>query len=159
MQISYVPPQAISRVPRTVEYLKRVEKYSLPRCDAADFYLMCLNGDAVLWGVFTDEVTSDTLDECLRGVMVTRITPYPKGNMLTVMVLAGDQFDEWIDLAFETLKTVQDRDSLMGIEEWGRPGWMRKLKSLGFQQSYVLMEYFSEQGRSPVAYDLDGHSE
>jgi len=161
MQFSYIPIEAIGKVPKTISYLKTVEPYLLPRCDAFDVYLMCLSGEATLWGVFTDDVTPDTLNECLVGVVVTKITIYPKGSILTITALAGDDLDAWISIVYGTLTRYWKENNLLGLEEWGRDGWIRKLKKFGFRKSLVLMEDFDGQGLIPTADsdDLDGHSD
>lgn len=143
-----------------MEYLKRVEPYLLPRCDAFDLWMMCLDGHAILWGAFTDEVDGDTLNESLRGAVVTRITSYPKGDMLTIPALAGDDVDDWLDLAYERLTAFWKDNGFLGLEEWGRDGWIRKLRKYGFRKSCVLMEDTHGQGkRWPDPDNLDSNAE
>lgn len=160
MKFSYIPKEAISRVPRALQYLKTVEPYLLPRSDAFNLYMKCVSGEAALWGGFADNATADTLDEHLVGVAVTRITNYPNGDMLTITALAADEpADEFLDLAYATLTDFWKKNGLLGVEEWGRDGWVRRLRKYGFRKSFVLMEDFDGEGLRSQPHDLDGNAE
>lgn len=156
MKIMYVPADVVPRLTNAYKFLKNGEKRFLPRADALDFYVMCIHGQALLWGVFSDDVTEDTLNESLVAACVTTITPYPRCKFLTVMAIAGSRMNEWLPDLFETLRDFQRKADCIGIEEWGRDGWLRTLLKFGFQKSYTLMEYLDDgEGQASLATDRD----
>lgn len=158
--MSVIPSEVLHKIPRIIEYLKRLDEHMLPRCDGLDLYLMCLNNEAVLWGVFADDLTPVTVNNALAGVVVTKATLYPKGTMLTITALTGDRLDDWMDLAYSTLTRSWKESGFLGLEEWGRDGWIRKLKKYGFQKSHILMEDFDGQGLlSAERDDLNSHTD
>lgn len=137
---SLIPPAAIPHLPRVIEYLKRVEKYSLPRSSASDIYCKCVEGISQLWGVFSPDVTAENANSKLIGVVVTSVTPYPRCRMLTVVALSGDNMNEWLDDVYERLTQFRIDQDCIGIEEIGRTGWLRQLKKYGFQQVAIVMD-------------------
>lgn len=161
MKFSYIPPLAMPELPGVILRLREIEPYLLPRCDAADLYFMCLRGEATLWGAFDDQVSADCVNECMRGLVVTRPTVYPKGTWLTIMGLSGENFDDWAQLAFDTLNDFRKKNGWRGLEEWGRDGWLKKLQKFGFRKVCVLMETEDDgqEQLSTISYDEHSNSD
>lgn len=114
-----------------------------------------------MWGAFEDGATEATLNDNLRGVAITSFTTYPKGRMLTITALSGERVDEWLDPLYEKLTALWKSENCLGLEEWGRSGWIRKLKKYGFRQSHVLLEDLSGQGlqQSADPDDIDSNAD
>jgi hypothetical protein len=70
-----------------------------------------------------------------RGIILTEIKQYPKERVLLVHVLAGGGFDEWMDEAWERLKSLGREHGCIAIETLARLGLTKKLKPLGFKQT------------------------
>jgi len=68
-----------------------------------------------------------------RGFILTEIKQYPDERVLLVHVLAGDGFDEWINEAWERLKSFGREHSCTSVEAFCRLGLTKKLKPLGFK--------------------------
>jgi len=70
-----------------------------------------------------------------RGIILTEIKQYPKERILLVHVLAGGGFDDWINEAWERLKSFGREHGCTAIEAMCRLGLTKKLKPLGFKQT------------------------
>lgn len=74
------------------------------------------------------------------GVAITEIMIALSGlRVLNIVALAGDRFDEWKDEGDRVLRLwARDADTPM-IHMVGRKGWTKKLASLGWTESAVMM--------------------
>ena len=145
MKIALIRPQDVPYLPRAYQLLTKVNDYLLPRCDALDLIQACSVGEKNLWVVFEDTDDSPGLhNENIVAAAVTSVTPYPKCTMLTITALAGDRMEEWLTDLHQVLHKYRAAGGHLGLEEWGRDGWVRRLTKLGFRKSHILMEDFGD---------------
>lgn len=135
-KISVVENALVPQVwPAVLPYLEQVVAQSNGRCSSADALDRIMKEQAQLWVVY-DEATAK-----VTGALVTRVTPYPGKKYLTVEMLAGDNFDEWIDIAQAALVLLGNHLGCDGIEEYGRRGWKKRLASLGWEEQFIIMGF------------------
>lgn len=87
----------------------------------------------LLWVVYPEPSS-------IRAAFLTRTAQYPRRRMLTVDAAGGSDLAEWVELADRTFRSYARQAELDGVELYGRPGWTRALRNLGWKQSAVLCE-------------------
>lgn len=74
-----------------------------------------------------------------RAVAITTVTAFPQHSVCTVLQLAGDGLSEWFA---DIMACIEDFAREMGckyVEEYGRKGWERVGKSLGYEYAFTVM--------------------
>ena len=89
-------------------------------------------GDFQLW-IVTNKQGS------FIGCFVTEILDYSLIASLRIVLLGGTDFPLWIELAHKKLEEYGKEHKCGRIELCGRRGWVRKLKPLGFKETYVVV--------------------
>jgi len=107
------------------EYLNPALKYSLGEYSIDDIKNLCISKDMQLWVKFDKEV---------QGAFVTKINKYPQKNLLLVILLGGDKFQEWRDEADALLNAFGKQHNCEYVELFGRKGWGKMLKDLNYNE-------------------------
>ena len=107
------------------EYLNTALKYSLGEYSIDDIKNLCISKDMQLWVKFDKEV---------QGAFVTKINKYPQKNLLLVILLGGDKFQEWRDEADALLNAFGKEHNCEYVELFGRKGWGRALKDIDYKE-------------------------
>jgi hypothetical protein len=107
------------------EYLNTALKYSLGEYSIDDIKNLCISKDMQLWVKFDKEV---------QGAFVTKINKYPQKNLLLVILLGGDNFQEWRDEADALLNAFGKQHNCEYVELFGRKGWGKMLKDLNYNE-------------------------
>jgi len=71
------------------------------------------------------------------GFAMTGISKYEKLRTLSVYVLGGEDADLWLKEMDQEFERFAKHNYLNGIEAYGRKGWPRKLKDMGYKQFYT----------------------
>jgi hypothetical protein len=74
------------------------------------------------------------------AVGITRLENYPKQRVCTIRIVTGSNAAEWQVLAMETIKRWAKENVCSSMDLCARPGWARRLKSQGFEQTHVFLE-------------------
>lgn len=82
-------------------------------------------------------VQTDT--KTVLGVATTEVVDYDNVAALRVITLGGVGMAQWMEQLCEKLTAFARLHHCDRIESVGRPGFARRLLSLGFQPSYVVM--------------------
>ena len=75
-----------------------------------------------------------TRDGHLIAAIIVYVAQYPRCSIVDICYGAGEEIDQWMQPFYDL---IVDRARAIGarfIRIEGRPGWQRKLKSLGFQK-------------------------
>lgn len=75
-----------------------------------------------------------TIDGHLKAALVVNIAVHPRCTVLDICYGAGESLDQWLKPFYDV---IVDRVRSMGgrfIRVEGRPGWAKKLKTLGFRK-------------------------
>lgn len=108
-------------------------QYSGGRIDARSVVEWLMDGRYILWVVHTENVAP-------VAALVTRVANYPRRAMLAVDLCGGSRLEEWTAEADRVFRDYARHLGLNGVELYGRQGWTRALRQLGWQQSAVMVE-------------------
>ena len=78
--------------------------------------------------------TKAKMDREVKGAFITKIAKYPQKNLLCVILLGGDEFQEWRDEADALLNAFGKEHNCEYIELFGRKGWGRALKDIDYKE-------------------------
>ena len=107
------------------EYLITALEYGLGEYSIGDIKESCKSKDMQLWVKFDREVL---------GAFITKIAKYPQKNLLCVILLGGDEFQEWRDEADALLNAFGKEHNCEYIELFGRKGWGKVLKDIDYKE-------------------------
>ena len=79
-------------------------------------------------------------DGRIGAAFVTREAHYPCRKMLCIDICGGSDMAGWVNSADATFRAYAKAAGLDGIELYGRAGWTRALKNLGWTGGTVLLE-------------------
>ncbi len=107
--------------------------HSNGRIDMASVFDWLTDQRYLLWVAYPE-------DRQIRAAFITRETHYPLKSMLTIDVAGGSDMAGWVNSADATFRAYAVAAGLDGVELFGRPGWTRALKNLGWTGGTVLLE-------------------
>ena len=111
--------------PLVEEYLITALKYGLGEYSIGDIKSACISKDMQLWVKIGKEA---------KGAFVTKIARYPQKNLLVVILLGGDEFQEWRDEADAVLNAFGKQHNCEYVELFGRKGWGKMLKDIDYKE-------------------------
>jgi hypothetical protein len=74
------------------------------------------------------------IDKEVQGAFITKISKYPQKNLLCVILLAGNEFQEWRDEADALLNAFGKEHNCEYIELFGRKGWKKMLADIDYNE-------------------------
>tara|TARA_R110002050_G_scaffold296897_1_gene457397 strand:+ start:4097 stop:4504 length:408 start_codon:yes stop_codon:yes gene_type:complete len=111
--------------PLVEEYLNTALKYSLGEYSITDIKNACISKNMQLWVKVGKQA---------KGAFVTKIAKYPQKNLLIVILLGGDEFQEWRDEADALLNAFGKQNNCEYVELFGRKGWGKMLKDIDYKE-------------------------
>jgi len=122
-------------------FIEKALSYTQGELDPLDICKRALDGEMTIWLV--------AIEAKVIGVVVTEVIAFAQYDVLRIVTLSGERFKEWkADLDKILVKFAQ----LIGarrIEAVGRPGWVRALRDLNYQATYVIVtKVLDEQNSS-----------
>jgi len=111
--------------PLVEEYLNTALKYSLGEYGIDDIKNACISKNMQLWVKVGKQA---------KGAFVTKIAKYPQKNLLIVILLGGDEFQEWRDEADALLNAFGKQNNCEYVELFGRKGWGKMLKDINYKE-------------------------
>jgi hypothetical protein len=129
-KVCTVPQEMLSLAwPSVLPYIEQAfgdDPMQTPR----DVYNQLEDGLADLWIVEKDKV--------LKAACITQVVPYPRGHALRIWVLAGEDIKKWKQ-AMDVLHAFARAHNCKRIEAFGRPGWLKLAKEIGFKDVRAMM--------------------
>ncbi len=119
--------------PKVASLLSPAIGFSGGRIDMASVFDWLTDGRYILWVTYPE-------DKVIRAAFVTRESRYPKRAMLTIDIAGGSDMAGWVNSADATFRAYAKAAGLDGVEIYGRAGWVRALKNLGWTGGTVLVE-------------------
>ena len=119
--------------PKVASLLSPAIGFSGGRIDMASVFDWLTDGRYILWVTYPE-------DRVIRAAFVTREAHYPCRKMLCVDIAGGSNMAGWMSEADATFRAYARDAGLDGVELYGRPGWTRALKNLGWTGGTVLLE-------------------
>ncbi len=111
--------------PLVEEYLNTALEYSLGEYSITDIKNACISKNMQLWV---------KIGKKAKGAFVTKIAKYPQKNLLIVILLGGDEFQEWRDEADALLNAFGKQHNCEYVELFGRKGWGKILKDINYEE-------------------------
>ena len=111
--------------PLVEEYLITALEHGLGEYSIGDIKNSCISKDMQLWVKIGKET---------KGAFVTKIAKYPQKNLLVVILLGGDGFQEWRDEADAVLNAFGKQHNCEYVELFGRKGWGKMLKDIDYKE-------------------------
>ena len=111
--------------PLVEEYLITALEHGLGEYSIGDIKNSCISKDMQLWVKIGKET---------KGAFVTKIAKYPQKNLLVVILLGGDEFQEWRDEADAVLNAFGKQHNCEYVELFGRKGWGKMLKDIDYKE-------------------------
>lgn len=137
-------PIAVVPVPasRVAEFWPTISKLIQPaidrsggRCTAGQILDLAQGDKATVW-LMVDRETKK-----IEAAAVSEMRSYPTTPRLHVMLVGGTRMNEWLSDIVAQLKAFGKHNGAKQIEVYGRTGWERELKKVGFVKRRVcLME-------------------
>ncbi|CAB4122853.1 hypothetical protein UFOVP28_56 [uncultured Caudovirales phage] len=132
------PAQVVDVWEKAEPFLKQVVDITDGRTSMSFLLNRVIKEDCNLWVIYDP----DSMD--IVGSMITKINEYPHARFLTVEMLAGDDFDEWIDQAHDALILFAKHFLCDGLELIGRRGWVKKLQRLQWKEKFTTCQLIFE---------------
>lgn len=123
----YVPDVWSDSLP----FIRRALRYSHGEMDEVSVFSDCISSMKQLWLVREESR--------ITAVAVTEIVDYSLVSSLRVVLLSGRDMAKWQEPLLDRLVKFAKDEGVTRIESWGRPGFAKTLKPLGFEQAYVAM--------------------
>ena len=135
IKVSLIPASHVGEVWDEAEpYISQVCDLTYGRANPIDILDRCLRGVGHLWVAYEED------GKKIIGAAITRETSYPDIKLLTVEQLAGERFDEWINLIHQSFEDWAKHLGCAGMELIGRPGWKKRLAPYGWQPKFEVCQ-------------------
>ena len=112
-------------------YVDRALEYSLGERTAHDWFIECMEGKAEIWEAVVDGET--------RSFAVVRLSEFQQHKQVQIVTASGDEWDDYGPEALEFAEDVAKQIKCKYVSIWGRPGWRKKLKPLGYKHAYDVL--------------------
>lgn len=117
--------------PKARDHLMRAVEVADGRMTEVELYDRLAKNAQTLWLVLNDD------GDCVAAA-TTRVEQYPEHRYLRVETIGGSEFDNWYHDLHDAFIVWAKAQNCEGMELTGRSGWVRKLKSLGWEQSFII---------------------
>lgn len=105
-------------------------KYSDGKYTSEDIRRMIFRKEMQLWIVIDIEHT-------ITAAIITQIVNFPCKRVLLFVLVSGSDFDEWKH-CLTTFINFAKYSNCHSIEGYGRPGWEKKIRKLGFTKIHTI---------------------
>lgn len=132
-KLSAVPPTEVRQIWSLVApLLAPAVQFSNGRISLSSVYDWLIDRRYLLWLAYSNGR--------IGAAFVTREAHYPCRKMLCIDIAGGSDMAGWVNSADATFRAYAKAAGLDGIEIYGRAGWVRALKHLGWTGGTVLVE-------------------
>lgn len=112
--------------PEFIKAIKDAHSYSMGEFTLASVFEMLASGEAQAW--------------CVDGLYaVTTINTYPAHKTCCVWFMGGKMEQASLEKGLQLVSDFARHNGCAGLEVMGRRGWVRRLASLGFTESYTVV--------------------
>ena len=117
--------------PLVVQFIEKAMKRGYGEYDADDIHTLLEDGNAgLILSICNKKVT---------GGIVTTLIEKPALRELVVLTGGGEELDEWLDEISLVLDNIAREMQADVIALHGRQGWVKKLKSYGYEPAYTTV--------------------
>ena len=112
-------------------YVDKALEHAIDEHTAHDWFLAVMRGDAEVWEAIVGDKT--------MSFGIVKVNHFPQHSQLQMVTAAGEGWDEYGPEALEYAEFVAEQIGCKRVTVWGRPGWQKKMKSLGYEHAYTVM--------------------
>jgi len=105
----------------------------LPVWGTDDIYIELMNDRMQLWIAF-DEGKEDLL-----GAVITQVMVFPKGKILNVMLLGGNNIKIWKESMYNAVRDFAKSEQCYALQAMGRKGWTPLFPNM-FESAVIINE-------------------
>lgn len=116
--------------PRIAHWCEEALGYSGGLLDLEDVKQAVASRDMQLWVIHDGK---GPVAAC-----VTEIRRWPRASVLTVLLLGGEQMHSWVAALDDTLTRFAQSQGCKGLDCYGRKGWSKALRNLGWRERVVM---------------------
>ena len=137
-----VPPSELRKNwPTVAPLLAPAIGFSNGRISLSSVFDWLVDQRYILWLAYKSYETYNLDGQTkISAAFVTRESNYPCRKMLTIDLCGGTDMEQWVSEADRVFRAYAVAAGLDGVELFGRPGWTRALKNLGWTGGTVLLE-------------------
>ena len=141
-RISLVPQQDCMLLWNKVRPLLKpaVDRMNEDRWTTEHLLVELTSGLQQLWIVFND-------DNEITTAATTHVSVYPNNKFLTIRFLGGEGYDIWFYEGMDILKSFAKDIGCAGVEVYGREGFWKKMKDVGFNKNAVMYSCVFEEDK------------
>lgn len=110
--------------------LEKALEHNNQEMTLADVAENIVNDRAQLWVVIQNNIP--------RAMSVTEIVTFPRKKVCRIVLLGGVSFEEWKHILVD-LENWALMHGCIELDAYCRPGMARKAKTMGFEQSSIVM--------------------
>ena len=133
-KVSLVPTNEVTKVWNKVEPLvDKVIPYTYGRMLTVDVLHSLIINHYHLWIIYKEK------DE-IEAIAITEFMKYPRKTVLLINFISGDKLDDWVKELDKVLVKFSKESGCDFLEACGRSGWERKVKKIGWQKKFTIVE-------------------
>ncbi len=138
-EVSLVPTNEITKVWDRIEPLvDKVIPYTYGRMLTVDVLHSLITNQYHLWIIYKDD--KDKWDGEVEAIAITEFMKYPRKTVLLINFISGDNLDDWVKELDKVLVKFSKESGCDFLEACGRTGWERKVKKIGWQKKFTIVE-------------------
>ena len=128
MKAQIVQPEDVAHIwDQVAPLLEKVKEHTEGEFETDDYLEPLTHGDMHLW------IATENSD--VRAAMVTQFAIYPQKNILRIISMAGDDFEE-IRGFQDMIEAFAIKMGCSALEMWGRKGWKKLLPD--WNDTYIV---------------------
>tara|TARA_R110000751_G_scaffold61789_1_gene128076 strand:+ start:637 stop:1056 length:420 start_codon:yes stop_codon:yes gene_type:complete len=133
-KVSLVPVSEITKIWNKIEGLvDKVIPYTYGRMLTVDVLHSLIINHYHLWIIYKEK------DE-IEAIAITEFMKYPRKTVLLINFISGDKLDDWVKELDKVLVKFSKESGCDFLEACGRTGWERKVKHIGWQKKFTIVE-------------------
>ena len=133
-EVSLVPVSEITKIWNKIEPLvDKVIPYTYGRMITVDVLHSLIINHYHLWVIYKEK------DE-IEAIAITEFMKYPRKTVLLINFISGDKLDDWMKELDRVLVKFSKESGCDFLEACGRSGWERKVKKIGWQKRFTIVE-------------------
>lgn len=82
-----------------------------------------------------------------EALAITQLGAVPQHKICTIIFVSGDNVNDWLPELVNTLRTYCKTMGAKYLDFYGRDGWRKLAKPLGFDKSYTVMQLEIDHGQ------------
>ena len=112
-------------------YIDRAVEHGIGECTSMDMFLGAMAGKYECWEAIIDGKT--------MSFGMARINTFQQHDQLQIVTASGEGWDLYGPEALAYAEDVAKQTGCKYVTVWGRPGWTKKMKPLGYKHTYTVM--------------------